>query len=146
MNDSGFIDKKTGEKIELTEEQAQKFNPCRQHFYEIGPHRYNITDNPSRLKILEMLIEVIQDTMQVFDFGAKKHPDSGDTPNFLTPEGNKCSLKERGSGVLRHAARTFMNPGMKDEESGLEELLHLLASASILYIRQKRNIVHTNDA
>lgn len=100
---------------------------------------------PCRQKIIDMLGEVMLDTMQVFDFGAQKHPDSGDIPNFLTPNGNKCSLKDRGSSVLRHAARTFMNPSVKDEESGLNELLHLLCSASILYIRQKRNIVHPED-
>lgn len=99
----------------------------------------------SRNKILEMLKEVKNDTMQVFDFGAKKHPDSGPTPNFLTPEGNKCSLKERGSSVLRHAASAFMNPGALDSESNLQHLLHLLASASILYIRHKRNIIHPSD-
>ena len=102
--------------------------------------------NGSRDKIVQMLEEVLNDTMQVFDFGAKKHPDSGDTPNFLTPEGNKCSLRERGSSVLRHSARTFMHPELKDEESGLLELLHLMASVSIIYIRQKRNIQHPLDA
>ena len=100
---------------------------------------------PCRQKIMSMLTEVMTDTMQVFDFGAKKHPDSGDTPNFLTDAGNKCSQYERGSGVLRHAARTFMHPECKDIESRLPELLHLIASVSILYIRHKRNIVHPED-
>jgi hypothetical protein len=99
----------------------------------------------ARAKITYMLDEVMEDVMQVFDFGARKHPDSGDTPNFLTPEGNKCSLHTRGSGVLRHAARTFMNPNAKDEESGLPEMLHLMSSIAILYIRNKRNIVHPED-
>lgn len=98
-----------------------------------------------RDKILEMVNEVAADMMFVFDFGAQKHPDSGDTPNFLTPEGNKCSLKERGSGVLRHAARTFMKPDALDDESGLPEMLHLLSSVAILYIRHKRNILHPED-
>lgn len=98
-----------------------------------------------RDKILQMLTEVLDDAMQVFDFGAKKHPDSGDTPNFLEKNGNKCSKHDRGSSILRHGARTFMNPGMIDEESRLPELLHLLASASIMYIRHKRNIVHPMD-
>ena len=98
-----------------------------------------------RTKILEMLTEVMTDVMQVFDFGAKKHPDSGDTPNFLEPDGNRCSKLDRGSSVLRHAARTFMHPESKDIESNLPELLHLLASVSILYIRQKRNLVHPDD-
>lgn len=92
-----------------------------------------------------MMLEVANDTMQIFDFGAKKHPDSGDTPNFLTRNGNKCSLRERGSSVLRHAAATFMNPGKLDDESKLQEILQLIASASILYIRHKRNIVHPED-
>jgi hypothetical protein len=99
-----------------------------------------------RSKIVAMLAEVMTDTMQVFDFGAEKHPDSGDMPNFLTPNGNKCSLHERGSSVLRHSARTFMHPEMLDEESNLSELLHLLASVSIIYIRHKRNIQHPSDA
>ena len=98
-----------------------------------------------RQKIREMMEEMVNDTMQVFDFGASKHPDSGDVPNFLTKNGNKCSLKDRGSSILRHSARTFMNPGMLDEESNLQELLHLLASVSIMYIRYKRNIIHSED-
>lgn len=96
-------------------------------------------------KIQDMLIEVARDTMHVFEFGAIKHPDSGDIPNFLTKNGNKCSLRERGSSVLRHAARTFMNPALRDEESNLPELLHLMASVAILYTRQKRNITHPQD-
>ena len=98
-----------------------------------------------RQQIQDMLSEVTRDTMKVFEFGAAKHPDSGDTPNFLTPNGNKCSLRERGSSVLRHAARTFMNPNLLDEESRLLELLHLMASVAIIYTRQKRKIVHPED-
>lgn len=100
----------------------------------------DMNDSPCRQKIVSMLAEVMKDVMQVFDFGAQKHPDSGDVPNFLLPDGNKCSLHERGSSVLRHAARTFMSPDIKDEESNLPELLHLLSSVSILYIRHKRGI------
>lgn len=98
-----------------------------------------------RQKIVDMLEEVASDVMQVFDFGANKHPDSGDIPNFLLPEGNKCALKDRGSSILRHAARTFMNPSKLDEESGLPEFLHLIASATILYIRNKRGINYPGD-
>ena len=98
-----------------------------------------------RNKIAEMLMEVLYDTMQVFDFGAKKHPDSGDTPNFLEKKGNRCSKKDRGSSILRHSARTFMHPEALDEESGLPELLHLISSTAILYIREKRKIVHPED-
>lgn len=98
-----------------------------------------------RDKILQMLTEVLDDTMQVFDFGAKKHPDSGNTPNFLEKNGNKCSKLDRGSSILRHAARTFMCPEKLDDESGLSEYLHLLASVAIMYIRHKRNIFHPLD-
>ena len=98
-----------------------------------------------RRKIVQMLEEVMQDTMQVFDFGATKHPDSGDTPNFLTPEGNKCSLTDRGSSILRHHAKAYENPGALDDESGLQHLLHGIASDAILYIRHKRNITHPLD-
>lgn len=98
-----------------------------------------------RQKIIQMLEEVLEDTMQVFDFGKRKHPDSGDTPNFLMEDGNKCSLHDRGSSILRHAARTFMNPKMTDEESGLPELLHLMSSVAVMYIRTKRGIVHPLD-
>jgi hypothetical protein len=98
-----------------------------------------------RQKIMQMLIEVCYDTMQVFDFGKRKHPDSGDIPNFLMEDGNKCSLHDRGSSILRHAARTFMNPTMKDVESGLPELLHLMSSVAVMYIRTKRGIVHPQD-
>ena len=98
-----------------------------------------------RQQILEMLTEVCDDAMQVFDFGARKHPDSGDIPNFLTKNGNKCELRERGSSILRHAARTFMHPDASDEESNLSEYLHLMASVAILYIRHKRGITHPSD-
>lgn len=104
-----------------------------------------VEPNLCREKIVKMLAEVMVDVMQVFDFGAKKHPDSGDTPNFLEKNGNKCSKHDRGSSVLRHGARTFMHPEALDEESGLPELLHLISSASVLYIREKRGIVHPND-
>ena len=103
------------------------------------------TDTVSRMAIKGMLLEVITDTMQVFDFGAQKHPDSGDTPNFLTPEGSKCAKRVRGSGVLRHAAQSFGKPEALDDESNLPHLLHLVASAAILYIRHKRNIIHPED-
>lgn len=106
--------------------------------------RINITD-PCRKIIVEMMCEVLVDTMQVFDFGAAKHPDSGDTPNFLTAEGNKCAIKERGSSILRHAAQSFGNPAATDDESNLPHLLHLMASCAILYIRHKRNIQHPLD-
>jgi hypothetical protein len=98
-----------------------------------------------RYKIVQMLTEVFEDTMQVFDFGAQKHPDSGDTPNFLTPAGNKCSLKTRGKSVLGHNASSFCNPLALDDESGLPHILHAIASDAILYIRAKRNIVHPED-
>lgn len=113
-------------------------------FIEVGKHRFNI-DNPCRQQIVEMLCEVIADTMQVFDFGAKKHPDSGDTPNFLTPEGNKCELKVRGKSALGHVAKAFEAPGALDDESRLPHLLHAVSSLAIMYIRHKRNIVHPND-
>lgn len=98
----------------------------------------------SRMVILAMLEEVLKDTMQVFDFGARKHPDSGHTPNFLTPEGNKCSLKVRGNSCLHHSSDVRAGE-TEDHESKLHPALHLIASAAILYIRQKRNIVHPDD-
>lgn len=98
-----------------------------------------------RQQILEMLTEIAIDAMQVFDFGARKHPDSGNTPNFLTPAGQKCEIKVRGSGVLRHAAQCFGKVDAVDDESKLPHILHLIASAAILYIRHKRNIVHPAD-
>lgn len=107
-----------------------------------------INSNSCRQQILEMLTEVAIDTMQIFDYGARKHPDSGETPNFLTPAGNKCELKVRGSSVLRHSAQSFGKPEALDDEKGgsnLQHLLHLMASAAILYIRHKRNIVHPED-
>lgn len=106
---------------------------------------YSPLMTPCREKIAEMLAETLFDTMQVFDFGAKKHPDSGEDPNFMTSNGNKCSLKDRGSSILRHGARTFMHPEILDVESGLPELLHLMASIVITYIRHKRSIVHDED-
>ena len=104
----------------------------------------NMKMSRCRQKIIDMLCEVMNDTMQVFDFGAAKHPDSGDTPNFLTPEGNKCSRRVRGNSCLHHAAD--LRAGEEaDWESGLSPALHLIASAAILYIRHKRNIIHPQD-
>lgn len=101
--------------------------------------------SPCRQKIIDMLSEVMTDTLQVFDFGAGKHPDSGDTPNFLESNGSKCSKYDRGSSILRHSARTFMRPEILDSESNLPELLHLMSSCAIMYIRQKRKIQHPAD-
>lgn len=97
-----------------------------------------------RKKIEYMLEEVAEDVMKVFDFGATKHPDSGEIPNFLMPEGNKCEHKVRGSSCLRHAAELYCD-SRADWESGLHPALHLIASAAILYIRQKRKITHPKD-
>lgn len=107
--------------------------------------KYREQDLGCREQIVQMLKEVLVDTMKVFDFGATKHPDSGEIPNFLTKEGNKCSLKDRGSSILRHSAQCFGNIGAKDHESNVQHILHLIASAAILYIRHKRNIVHPED-
>ena len=97
-----------------------------------------------RNQIIDMLQEVLEDTMTVFDFGAAKHPDSGNTPNFLMPDGNKCSMTVRGNSCLHHSAD--LRAGSRaDEESGLHPALHLISSAAILYIRQKRNIIHSDD-
>lgn len=101
--------------------------------------------SPCFAKIVDMLAEVMTDTMQVYEFGAKKHPDSGETPNFLMENGNKCSKHDRGSSILRHGAATFMEPELLDKESKLPELLHLISSVSIMYIRQKRKIIHPDD-
>lgn len=91
-----------------------------------------------------MLEEIAEDTMQVFDFGASKHPDSGDIPNFLMPNGNKCDRVSRGSSCLRHAAEVY-GDSRADWESGIHPALHLIASAAIMYIRHKRNIIHPLD-
>lgn len=143
-DESGFINRQTGEKIVVNPSQIPSCLGAPRQFFEIGEHRFNITDNPCREKILQMLVEVLKDTMQVFDFGARKHPDSGDTPNFLTPEGNKCSLTVRGNSCLHHSSDVRANV-RADHESGLHPALHLIASAAILYIRQKRNIVSPED-
>jgi hypothetical protein len=99
-----------------------------------------------REKIKDMLAEVMHDTMAVFDFGHTVHPDAGDTPNFLMPDGNKCDLKTRGKCTLGHVAAAHLNPGAVEDESGLSHLLHAISDCAILYIRHKRNIVHPTDA
>ena len=112
-----------------------------------GPSLVDLNPKQStacRQQILDMLEEVLEDTMKVFDFGNQKHPDSGDTPNFLTPEGNKCSSEVRGNSCLHHAASVRCGE-QEDKESGLHPALHLIASAAIVYIRQKRNIIHSDD-
>jgi hypothetical protein len=109
--------------------------------FELIPSMYLST---CKFQIVQMLEETMRDTLLVFDFGAKKHPDSGDTPNFLTANGNKCSLKVRGNSCLHHAADVRAGE-QHDQESNLHPALHLIASAAILYIRQKRNIVHPED-
>lgn len=95
-------------------------------------------------QIRDFLDEVLNDVFTVFEFGATKHPDSGDTPNFLTVNGNKCSHKQRHDSCFHHLASSFCHD-TKDPESGLNPLLHLIASAAILYIRQKHDIVHPED-
>ncbi len=110
----------------------------------MGKIKDNIAQNLCRNQIVAILSEVLDDTMAVFDFGARKHPDSGDIPNFLLPEGNKCSLVTRGNSCLHHAADVRAGH-KKDWESNLHPALHLIASAVILYIRQKRNIVALED-
>lgn len=103
-----------------------------------------LPNSPCREKIQQMLLEVFVDVMKVLDFGAQKHPDSGDTPNFLLPEGNKCSRTVRGNSCLHHSAD--VRAGITaDHESGLHPALHLISSAAILYIRDKRKIVHPDD-
>ncbi len=97
-----------------------------------------------KTEIEEMLQEVMEDTMGVFEFGATKHPDSGSTPNFLTKNGNKCTHQVRHDSCFHHTAHSFAG-FREDEESGLHPLLHLVGSACILYIRQKRGIVHDED-
>jgi hypothetical protein len=104
-----------------------------------------LSSNVCRQQIVEMLTETMLDTLKVFDFGARKHPDSGETPNFLTANGNKCELKVRGKSILGHAASSYCNIEALDEESHLPHMLHLMASAAILYIRNKRKIVHPED-
>lgn len=97
-----------------------------------------------KASIKQMLQEVMNDVLQVFEFGATKHPDSGSTPNFLTEEGNKCAHKDRGSSCLRHAAELYAGK-QHDDESNLHPALHLISSAAIMYIRQKRDIIHPGD-
>lgn len=116
-------------KIETLKKELLKSNNCRQ-------------------QIVEMLAEVAVDTMQVFDFGARKHPDSGEMPNFLMSDGNKCDLKTRGKCTLGHVGAAHLNPGAVESgenESGLSHLLHAIADCAILYIRHKRNIQHPLD-
>lgn len=96
-------------------------------------------------KARKILHECADDAVKVFEFGCNKHPDSGTELNFMQKDGNKCSLHDRGSSILRHGARTFMHPELLDEESGLPELLHLLSSVCIMYIRHKHTIVHSDD-
>ena len=58
----------------------------------------------------------------------------------------KQTKRDRGSSTLRHHAKAYENPGALDDEYGLPHLLHGIASDDILYIREKRNIVHPMDA
>lgn len=110
----------------------------------MGRMRDYLVEDACKREIQLMLDEVMKDVMKVFEFGAIKHPDSGMVPNFLMPNGNKCSLEIRGNSCLHHSAD--LRAGKKqDHESGLHPALHLISSACILYIRQKRNIVHPDD-
>ena len=102
--------------------------------------------NPKcRETINQMLEEFKQDMMAVFEFGNRKHPDNGETPNFLMPEGNKCSLEARGNSCLHHASDTRAGK-TEDHESKLHPALHGGASFAILYIRHKRGIKHSDDS
>jgi len=86
----------------------------------------------NKMEIVRALEEAMLDTLKVFEFGARKHPDSGDIPNFLTPNGNKCSLEVRGNSCLHHAADLRAGK-TEDKESGLHPALHLISSAVILF-------------
>lgn len=100
--------------------------------------------NEAEIKLIRFMDEVFDDVMRVFAFGADKHPDSGDTPNFLMEDGNKCQHKVRHDSCFHHTAESFCG-SKADHESGLHPLLHLISSSAILYYRQKHGIVHPDD-
>lgn len=80
------------------------------------------------------------DIYKVLEMGAKKHG----AHNWLEPNGNKSSHKDMCSSMFRHLAEASTGK-IKDDESGLHPLLHLVTRALMLYVRQERGVVHVDD-
>jgi phosphatidate phosphatase PAH1 len=80
------------------------------------------------------------DYKKVIEHGEKKHGKS----NWLEPNGSKSSFKQMHDSMFHHLAESFAGI-RKDEESGLDPLLHLITRAKMLYTRIQRGITHKED-
>ena len=80
------------------------------------------------------------DLYKVMEMGAKKHG----AHNWLEPNGNKSSHKDMHASMFRHLSESSTG-SLRDEESGLHPLLHLITRALMEYTRQVRGIVHEED-
>lgn len=87
------------------------------------------------MKNNELWHEDFNDLMKVLEFGAEKHG----AHNWLHAQGKKSSHGEMCDSMFHHLAEAYSGR-KKDEESGLNPLLHLACRALMLYTRQKNGI------
>jgi len=101
------------------------------------------TDSEPRLvseQLLKDLPDQFRDYLDVIRIGAAKHGDN----NWLEPNGKKSSHKDMHASMFRHLAHSSAGH-RKDDESGLDHLLHLITRAQMMYTRIQRNIKHKED-
>jgi hypothetical protein len=82
----------------------------------------------------------LNDWMAVMEFGAKKHGAN----NWLEKNGSKSSHNDMHASMSRHLEESWEG-GLHDKDTGLHPLLHLASRALMMYVRNKRNIVHHDD-
>jgi len=80
------------------------------------------------------------DFLEVLKMGAKKHGNS----NWLNADGKKSSHKDMHDSMFHHIAKSYAGIRL-DQESGLDELLHVASRALMCYTLIKRGIKHKED-
>lgn len=88
----------------------------------------------------ELWVPEFEDFYKVLEMGAEKHG----SYNWLRDNGSKSSHKQMCDSMFHHLAEAYTGV-TKDEESGLNPLLHLATRALMLYTRQQRGLLHDDD-
>ena len=89
-----------------------------------------------KLELEENLrVREFDDIDLVLEMGAKKHG----AVNWLQPDGKKSSMQDMHMSMIRHLTQSYLGI-RKDEESGLDHLLHLACRALMMYTLLKRGI------
>jgi hypothetical protein len=83
------------------------------------------------------------DFLHILELGSAKHDKDGEI-NYLKSDGKGCSHREMYDSMFHHLAEGYAGV-VRDLETGEHPLLHLIARASILYMRQKRGLIHPKD-